>query len=333
MAKKSFLLKIAVFLCFSLNLQNTRAQTSASLKSPDPFTDFIEIKPENLVKIESLKDTINPKTKDRNNLFREYNEIVESNFTEIAAGREPERLFFSYTNTEGFSVLELCARCNINYDTITTLNSIASREDDIKGKSLILPTVQGLFVALEPGINDIEILLQQNYKNQNLTKGTLCYRIKERDFIFIQGKRFSPTERAFYLDSSLILPLEKDSFVVSSEFGKRENPFSKKIQNHNGIDLAAAEGTPVYAVKDGDVAYVIQNDETFGNYIILSHDHGKQTSVYAHLSSVNVEQYQFVKKGTVIGYTGHTGLATGDHLHFEIRQSGRAQNPRDKLRF
>ena len=268
-----------------------------------------------------------------NNLFRQYEEIVQKNYKNQMAGNPLEPLFFKYKNSENFTLQELCARCNINYDTITTLNSISSKDDRISGLSLLLPAFQGLFIPLDRGQNPIEVLLQENYKNQNLTKDTLYYKIDGRDFVFLPGKRFSPTERAFYLDSSLMLPLTPENFYVSSEFGKRKNPLSGQIKNHNGIDLAAAEGTPVYAVKDGDVAYAIKDDVTFGNYIILSHDLGKQTSVYAHLSKICVDQYQFVKKGTVIGFVGHSGAATGDHLHFEIRQGGRAVNPREKLTF
>ena len=55
------------------------------------------------------------------------------------------------------------------------------------------------------------------------------------------------------------------------------------------------------------------------------------TSVYAHLSSICVNQYQFVRKGDIIGYVGHTGMATGDHLHFEIRQGGIAQDPQSVI--
>lgn len=314
--KKTALLA-SLFLTFSatLNAQEQKQQT------------YIELKTENLPEIKSLVP------RRENVLFEQFNEIVRQNFRKTFAGETPEYSFFRYTNNEKFTFQELCARLNINQDTIATLNSIASKDDDLRGKSLIIPTVQGLFIALDSGKNDIEVLLQQNYKNQNLTKGSLYYKINGRNFVFIQGKRFEPTERAFYLDSAFTLPLSKDSFTVSSEFGKRKNPFSGQIKDHNGIDLAAPEGTPVYAIKDGDVAYVVPNDPVFGNYIILSHDHGKQTSVYAHLSKMIVEQYQFVRKGTVIGFVGHTGQATGDHLHFEIRQGGKVQNPRDRINF
>ena len=246
-------------------------------------------------------------------------------------------MFFTYKNTQKFTLQGLASRCNINYDTLATLNQIESVEDSIENKTLILPTVQGLFIPLDNGANSIEILLRENLKNQNQDeksqKKILHYNINNRDYVFYQGKRFSSTERFYFLDSALSLPLDSQSFYVSSEFGKRKNPFSGTLKNHNGIDLAAKEGTPVYAVKDGAVAFVIENDKEFGNYVILQHDKGKTTSVYAHLQAATVQQYQNVKKGEIIGYVGHTGMATGDHLHFEIRQGGKAENPRDIFRF
>lgn len=269
-------------------------------------------------------------------LFKEYSKTVENNYKLIAAGKTPEIMFFKYTNTEKFTLQGLASRCNINYDTIATLNQIESASESILGKTLILPTVQGLYIPINSGENSIEILLRENFNTQNanetLTKNALWYNINSRDYYFFPGKRLSSTERAYFLDSALRLPLEKDAFWVSSEFGKRKNPFSGKMRNHNGIDLAAAEGTPVYAVKDGAVAFCIENDSEFGNYLILQHDSGKTTSVYAHLQRYCVEQYQNVKKGEIIGYVGHSGMATGDHLHFEIRQGGKAEDPRNLLR-
>ena len=266
-----------------------------------------------------------------NTLLKDYNSIVENNSKLISAGREPEIMFFQYKNTERFTFQGIAARTCITQETLATLNQIENAQDDVKGRTFILPVVSGVFVPIDRGINSLEILLQENYSTQTLTKNTIYYNIEGRDYLFLRSKRFSPTERAYFLDSALRLPLDNDSYWVSSEFGKRKNPFSGQMKNHNGIDLAAAEGTPVYAIKDGAVYTVIENDVEFGNYIILSHDQGKMTSVYAHLSKVFVDRYQYVKKGTVIGLVGQTGMATGPHLHFEIRQGGKAEDPRNKL--
>lgn len=303
---------------FIFSLGNLYAQ-------PDDQIKRIIIEKDKLPVLESLSPSR------ANTILKDYNNIVESNSKAISAGREPEIMFFKYTNNERFTFQGLAARCCITQETLATLNQIENAQDDIKGQTLILPVVSGIFIPVERGINSIEILLQENYSSHPLTKTNIYYNINGRDYLFLRSKRFTPTERAYFLDSSLRLPLDNDSFWVSSEFGKRKNPFSGEMKNHNGIDLAAAEGTPVYAIKDGAVYAAIEKDPEFGNYIILSHDLGKMTSVYAHLSKITVDRYQYVKKGDVIGYVGQTGKATGPHLHFEIRTGGKAEDPRIKL--
>ncbi len=303
---------------FIFSLGNLYAQ-------PENQITRIKIEKDKLPVLESLSPSR------ANTVLRDYNNIVESNSKAISAGREPEIMFFKYTNTERFTFQGVAARTCINQETLATLNQIENAQDDVKGRTFIIPVVNGLFVPIERGINSLEILLQENYSTQTLTKNPIYYNIEGRDYLFLRSKRFSPTERAYFLDSALRLPLDNDSYWVSSEFGKRKNPFSGEMKNHNGIDLAADEGTPVYAIKDGAVYTVIENDSEFGNYIILSHDQGKMTSVYAHLSKVYVDRYQYVKKGDVIGLVGQTGKATGPHLHFEIRTGGKAEDPRLKL--
>ncbi len=301
--------------------------SSVKLYSQDTESNITRIKivKEELPVIESLLPSR------ANTVQKDYASIVESNKMAVSAGNEPEMMFFQYKNTEKFTFLGLASRCCIRQETLATLNQIENAQDDIKGKTLILPVVDGLFIPIERGINSIEILLQENYSTQTLTKNPIYYNIDGRDYLFLRSKKFTGTERAYFLDSALRLPLDNDSYWVSSEFGKRKNPFSGEMKNHNGIDLAASEGTPVYAIKDGAVYTVIENDGEFGNYIILSHDQGKMTSVYAHLSKIFVDRYQYVKKGDVIGLVGQTGKATGPHLHFEIRQGGKAEDPRNKL--
>lgn len=287
------------------------------------------VRTERLVSIDSL-------TPKRSNItFREYESYRDNNFMAVSAGKKPEDMFFKYTNTENFTLQGLAARCCIRYETIATLNGIESSHDDITGKTLILPTVNGLFIPTGKGKSSLEQLLQSNYENKDLTKldpdSKSYYNIDGRDYLFLLNEKLSPTERAYFLDSSLCLPLDIGTYWVSSEFGKRKNPLSGKIKNHNGIDLAAPVGTPVYAIKEGAAYSCVYGDPTFGNYIILSHDSGKMTSVYAHLSEICIERYQSVKKGDIIGYVGQTGMATGPHLHFEIREGGVAEDPRLKL--
>ncbi|MCR4954006.1 MAG: M23 family metallopeptidase [Treponema sp.] len=316
MNKKTWIL---TFIFFSLF-------TTIFCQTPDEKTLPQKIDFERLVEI--------PELESKNPIFKEYSFIVEGNYKLSAAGKTTEKLFFKYTVKQKRStIFTIAARCNIPYDAIATLNGMESSGDELLGKTLVLPTVPGIFIKRDNPQTSIEILLHENYNNETLTKENIYYIMADDVFVFLENKRFTPTERAYFLDSALRLPLDNGSFSISSDFGKRKNPFSGEWKNHNGIDLAALEGTPVHAIKDGSAAYCFTGDETFGNYVILSHDKGKMTSVYAHLSEINVDQYSTVKKGDVIGYVGQTGLATGPHLHFEIRQGGQALNPRDKLNF
>lgn len=98
------------------------------------------------------------------------------------------------------------------------------------------------------------------------------------------------------------------------------------LHGHNGIDVGAPNGTPVYAAAAGTVI-VAKNDGAYnggyGNYIVISHDNGTQT-LYAHLSSVDVSVGSSVAQDQEIGGVGSTGRSTGNHLHFEVRG---AKNP------
>lgn len=293
-----------------------------------------EFSEENAEKLEFSRLVEIPALQSKNPIFKEYSFIVEENYKLSAMGKKTEKLFFLYTVKEKKeTIFTIAARCNIPYDAIATLNEIENSGEELLGKTLIIPTVPGLFIKKYKPKSSIEVILRENYNTENLTKQQICYIIGEEVFVFLENLRFSPTERAYFLDAGLRLPLDKDSFTISSDFGKRKNPFSGEWKNHNGIDLAAAEGTPVHAIKDGTTAFCLNNDTVFGNYVILSHDKGSMTSVYAHLSKICIDKYSNVQKGDIIGYVGQTGLATGPHLHFEIRQGGRALNPRDKLTF
>lgn len=98
---------------------------------------------------------------------------------------------------------------------------------------------------------------------------------------------------------------------------------------HEGVDLRAAVGTPVYASAAGQVIYRGTKLKGFGRMIVL--DHGRNwSSAYAHLSRYAVRMGQRVKRGQLVGYAGRTGRAKGAHLHFELRKGA---DPLDPLAF
>ena len=116
---------------------------------------------------------------------------------------------------------------------------------------------------------------------------------------------------------------------VSAHFGDRRLYIysdGETVHNiHNGIDFAVPVGTKVHACADGRVVFADRRIIT-GKSIILEHL-PEVYSIYYHLSEINVKKGQMVKRDEVIGKTGATGLATGPHLHWEVRVSGVAVNP------
>lgn len=117
--------------------------------------------------------------------------------------------------------------------------------------------------------------------------------------------------------------------MVSSEFGWRNNPTGSGRQMHNGIDLAAPKGTPIQAARAGTVS-VATSHSSYGNYIMIDHGDGMVT-LYAHCSKLYAKKGQRVAIGEVIAGVGTTGNSTGNHLHFEVRISGKKVNPRQYL--
>lgn len=111
----------------------------------------------------------------------------------------------------------------------------------------------------------------------------------------------------------------------TSGFGMREHPIFHTQRAHMGVDYAAPTGAPVISVADG---VVVESGFSggFGNMVTVQHN-GRQSTVYAHLSRINVRKGQSIKQGDTLGAVGSTGWATGPHLHFEFRINGRHVDP------
>lgn len=120
--------------------------------------------------------------------------------------------------------------------------------------------------------------------------------------------------------------------TITSQFGHRVDPITGEVSSHTGTDIACAEGTPILAAADGTVTVANGLDSwggSYGYYIQIDHGGGLET-LYAHCSSICVTTGQQVQSGEVIGYVGHTGRATGNHLHLEVSVDG---NRADVLRY
>ena len=120
--------------------------------------------------------------------------------------------------------------------------------------------------------------------------------------------------------------------TITSQFGHRVDPITGEVSSHTGTDIACAEGTPILAAADGTVTVANSLDSwggSYGYYIQIDHGGGLET-LYAHCSSICVTTGQQVQSGEVIGYVGHTGRATGNHLHLEVSVDG---NRADVLRY
>ena len=112
--------------------------------------------------------------------------------------------------------------------------------------------------------------------------------------------------------------------TITSQFGHRVDPITGEVSSHTGTDIACAEGMPILAAADGTVTIANGLDSwggSYGYYIQIDHGGGMET-LYAHCSSICVTTGQQVQAGQVIGYVGHTGRVTGNHLHLEVRIDG-----------
>lgn len=139
---------------------------------------------------------------------------------------------------------------------------------------------------------------------------------------YIEGVQEAPNLKKTALGNS---PLPEGSYTETSGFGPRTAPTDGASSMHNGVDLAAKAGTPVYSAGDGVVKSVGYGQKS-GNYVCVEHPGGYE-SWYLHLSSADVKLGQELTAGSQLGRVGNTGVSTGAHLHFGVKKDGNWINP------
>ncbi|MDR1618315.1 MAG: M23 family metallopeptidase [Treponema sp.] len=230
---------------------------------------------------------------------------------------------YSYRPGAGETIFDIAGRCNIPYSAIASLNR-AAHPVVLEGvAAVLLPSIPGIFVP-EEADSDMERLVAAARLPE--TEGvllTLPRNGRKENWRFFPGDDFNPTERIFFLNPGFRFPLR--SYRLTSAYGLRRNPVTGNMRIHHGFDLAAPEGTEVYAAGDGIVAE-IGSDPVYGTYLVIKHGE-TWASLYGHLSKVETALRTPVRSGNLIGRVGSTGQSTGPHLHFELRRNGEALDP------
>ncbi|MTI41820.1 M23/M56 family metallopeptidase [Fulvivirga lutimaris] len=122
-------------------------------------------------------------------------------------------------------------------------------------------------------------------------------------------------------------PIRLDGAIkITAPFGERMHPILKEKKHHDGVDIKAKEGTPIYATADG-VVELAKFDDARGYYVQIKHG-DKYATQYAHMKNFVVMQNQKVFKDQLIGYVGNTGASTAPHLHYEIHEDGKPVDPK-----
>lgn len=264
-------------------------------------------------------------------VLAQFDEDLAQNNQLIRQMKTPNVGFYAYTAKKNDTIAKLAARFCVIADSFVIISGIPSQDEDLAGKLIIVPTAKGLFIP-DPEKrtgkeSSLEVLLQKNRAGLLDSPENLWYNIDGRQFVFIPDDMFSPTERTFFLDPAMIVPVK--DFRISSDYGNRRDPLSGGgRQFHRGVDMAVPNGTTVVACKNGRISDSGQN-EVYGKWILIEHS-GGISSFYAHLSSIEkkIEKGALVRSGETIGRSGSTGQVTGPHLHFEVRKNGNAVDPK-----
>ncbi len=260
-----------------------------------------------------------------NNKYFYYYKLSNTNFLEqlVEHNSLTDQINIGY-------MLEFLISMDVNF-----LGDIKERSDNLKYKGYRLEAQLDILTERQEAINSLRknILANNNKKKSlynNLLEQKREYERKAQSLLedskkieeLIVSLQNQAKSMAQMGDGKYIWPVLGN---ITSWFGDRVHPILRVRTFHTGLDIGAPTGRPVFAVDAGVVLYSGRWGN-YGNVVIL--DHGDNTTtLYAHLSKYLVKNNVKVTKGQVLGLVGQTGLATGPHLHFEVRKSGKVQDP------
>ena len=253
--------------------------------------------------------------KNENPELRRLRQEIADNLKSTArrgALRWPVR-YVRYRLAEDENFFVVMAKVSQDADTLASLNGLANPNALGAGEEVLIPNARGLFLKAKSAD---ELATRYEVSPDAIHR--------EGEFWFLAGQKYLPKEMAYFRGEGFLPPLKIGR--VSSRYGMRSDPFTRRHTFHGGLDIAAPTGTPVHASQGGTVVRVGQNVSGYGKLIVIEHDFGYRT-YYGHLSAIHVRKGDTVSADQMIGRVGATGRATGPHLHFEVRKNGQRTNP------
>lgn len=238
----------------------------------------------------------------------------------------PELFYTLYTVRAGDIVGEIARAFDVSQDAIISLNKLRNTRSLQVGQILKIPTIDGILYTTREGdtpesiadtyrISLEKIAIVNNIADNKIEAGVRLFLPDARlDWVTLQE-----------INGDLFKKPLRPGYYISSRYGWRDNPFTGRRTFHNGIDMACASGTPIYAAMDGTVI-ATGFSSTYGNYVTIRHHSGYQT-MYAHMSKILAKNGQYVTTDTRIGLVGNTGQSTGPHLHFTVYKNRSSTNP------
>lgn len=259
---------------------------------------------------------------------------VDSDVFQTKVSKKPRDKVVTYTVQKGDTISTIAKKYDISTDTIKWANNLPNDNLTI-GDELQIPPVTGMMHKVESGETVYTIAKKYDTNPQGIVDFPFNDFANPQTFSLVVGQMLvvpdgiKPTEKPV-LPRQRYLATDVKQLAISGIMWPTRGVISQYFAwYHQGVDIASAVGTPIVAAQNGTVSEVYTSgwNGGYGVHIIVQGNNG-QTTLYAHMSGVNVSVGDSVAAGsTLVGWIGMTGRTTGPHLHFEVRGANGYINP------